>query len=169
MNNFQKIVAAQDRILQELAACESLVADLYSLYKERQPNMAELWDKLSREERQHARLIEGVRNDLTQGELMNELGQFNLENIQHLCDYIRTRIDEARSCTPSHQEAVDIALSIEASIIDSRFFDFVHSNGSSFQQAASQLAHETKHHIQMIQDMKLALLQSKLKSPATPI
>lgn len=166
MNNFQKIVAAQDRILQELAACEGLVADLYCLYKERQPNMAELWDKLSREEQKHAQLIEGVRNDLIQGELMHELGQFKLENIQHLCAYIRTRIDEARCSTPSHQDAVDIALSIEASIIDSRFFDFVHSNGSSFQQAASQLAHETKHHIQMIQDVKLALLQSKYKPPS---
>ena len=161
MNTLKRITEAQDRILVALTTCENRVGDLYAEYGRLQPNMATLWNKLTQEERKHAELLEGVRDDLKKGELLRELNAFNIESVQHLIDYVNERITEARRTAPSEADAVAIALSIESSIIDARFFSFVHSNGSSFQKAARQLEHDTEDHVKMIQDAKIAL--SKIK------
>ncbi len=161
MNILKRISEAQDRILVALTTCENRVGDLYTEYERLQPNLAELWNKLTKEERKHAELLEGVRDDLKEGELLRELNEFNLESVQHLVDYVNDRIAEARRTPPTEADAVAIALSIESSIIDARFFSFVHSNGSAFQNAASQLAHDTENHVKMIQDAKMALLKAR--------
>lgn len=161
MSSLEKVRRAQDRILERLALCEKVIGDLYRLYGTCCPEMAEFWGRLEAEENIHAALLDEVRSDLAEGELMRGLGHFNEEQIRKRIDFVRAKIGEAKQSPPSCEQAVGVALSIESSIIDSRFFEFARSNGSRFQQAAVQLLHDTQEHVRMVKEAKLALEQNR--------
>lgn len=148
-----KIIDSQDRILLTLALCESSIGELYVLYSEYLREMADFWLRIAEEEKRHADILEKVRTDLKQGELMRGLGHFGLDQVQE-------RIAEARWSPPTSEQAVSIALAIESSIIDSRFFPFASSEGSEFQKAAHNLAHDTQDHISLVGNAKSALMKA---------
>ena len=157
MSNLKKIIASQDHLLRTLACCEATVAELYTVYERDFPEMGDFWGGLAKEEQKHAALIDEVRNDLESGFIMRGLDHFGVEQVRTLIDYVRDRITESEQKKVTNTQAIAIALSIESSIIDSRFFEFAKSDGSSFQKAAQQLLHDTKDHIQMVQNAMLAL------------
>lgn len=157
MSTLHKIIQAQDRIVQHLALCEKTIGELYALYATCHPGMAEFWSTLAAEERIHAATLEGVRSDLQNGTFMHGLDHFTVAQVQNRIDFVRQRMSEAREHPTTEKQAVSIALSIESSIIDSRFFEFAKSDGSAFQQAAHKLVHETSNHIRMVEKARQAL------------
>lgn len=157
MGVLNKLIQAQDEILQCLEECEHTIGALYSVYSEAYPEMAPFWGGLAEEESKHGRLLKSVRCELRNGSLLSGLDHFRKDSVQHLIDYVKARIAEAETAPPKKKQAVAIALSIESSIIDTRFFDFAKSDGTSFKAVANQLKHETKNHIQLVIDAKLAL------------
>lgn len=74
-----KIIDSQDRILLTLALCESSIGELYVLYSEYLREMADFWLRIAEEEKRHADILEKVRTNLKQGELMRGLGHFGLD------------------------------------------------------------------------------------------
>lgn len=160
MSAIDQVIQSQDRILQKLALCEKTIGELYERYGNCHPDMADFWRNLATEEQTHGDLLEQVRADLKEGELMRGLGHFKEQTIQDRIRFVREKITEAQQEPPSKERAVAIALSIESSIIDSRFFEFAKSNGSEFQKAAHQLIHDTREHVKLVQEAKLALGQS---------
>jgi hypothetical protein len=161
MDTLKKIVEAQDLLLKALAGCEATVAELYGNYATRFPEMGDFWNGLAEEEHKHAALLEEVRDELRQGVIMRGLDHFEPKQVRALVDYVRARVDEVQQGKTTKSQAVAIALSIESSIIDSRFFDFAQSNGSAFQNVAERLSHDTKEHIKMVQRAEIALNAAK--------
>jgi hypothetical protein len=159
MSGLNKIMEVQDRILESLATCEAKIGELYAAYESHFPDMGNFWNKLAKEERKHAALIEEVRSDLEDGIIMQGMGHFTVKEVQTLIDYVQDGITELQSSRTTAVQAVSIALSIESSVIDSHFFDFAKSNGSAFQRVAQQLAHETQEHIKMVQEARLELVK----------
>ncbi len=157
MSMLTKIQESQDLILGKLFECESKIGSLYAAYGSLYPDQIDFWSHLSQEEQKHAGLLQDVREDLKKGELLRGLDHFSPSDVQKLIDFIQEKITEAEERPPSQKQAISIALSIESSIIDTRFFEFAKSNGSSFQKAAAQLANETQEHIRMVQKARLAL------------
>lgn len=160
MTVMRQIVDVQSQILKSLAVCEGAIGELYNLYEKYHPEMGEFWGKLAAEERIHATMLEEVRASLiNHGVLMHGLDHFKVEQVQFRIDFVRRQIENALEQPPTAEQAVMIALNIESSIIDSRFFEFAKSDGSEFQIAAHKLAHETHDHIKMVQAAKAALEQ----------
>lgn len=167
MKPLEKALQAQDRILEALIICESTIGELYETYMKCQPRMVDFWGGLAEEERIHAKLLETVRADLKDGVLMRGLDHFNQEQVQGRIDFVRQNIETALENPPTEQHAVAVALAIESSIIDSKFFEFAKSDGSAFQVAAHKLVHETHDHIKMVQSAKAALEQLERKQNET--
>jgi len=51
----------QEKIIQQMVTQEKLLSRLYTLFAQQFPNHAEFWGKLSKEEENHAKLIEKLR------------------------------------------------------------------------------------------------------------
>ncbi|MCF7817406.1 MAG: hypothetical protein K9M54_05945 [Kiritimatiellales bacterium] len=170
MSTLKLIIETQQRIIDKLVECESVIAELYALYGQHIPDMAGFWGKLAAEERYHAILLEKVRVQLDRGELFRNLGDFNLKSTQNLIDFIRQKIAEAQKKVPLASEAASIALKVESSIIDSRFFDMVVSDSPEFREIVEQVSAETRDHVKRVQDEKLRCddLRRKAGLPLPP-
>lgn len=155
MSTLNLIIETQRRIIDKLEECETVVAELYALYGKSIPEMAGFWNKLAAEEHYHALLFQRVRVQLDRGELFRNIGDFKIDTTQKLVDFVRQKIAEAKEKTPVAAGAASVALTIESSIIDSRFFDIVESDSPEFRAVVEQISAETRNHVQRVQAEKL--------------
>lgn len=155
MNPKEKISKAQAKIIDELAACEDLLAALYTEFGRNLPEMSEFWTNMAREESNHGAMLRTMHKLLEQGHIFFGIGHFNEALLRELNDYVRDEIANVQNRVLNSRYALAVALKIETSLIESRFYELTTSDAPQFRIIAERLCADTRRHQQALQAMEI--------------
>jgi hypothetical protein len=156
-----QVIAAQRKILNDLAAQETMIGELYDAYAVLHPTSSSLWSTLAKEERMHASMLLTILTKmLDAGHLFWNIGQFNDESVAKELELIRDALYRVRNAKPSEYECITTAIQIENTLLDSKFYSVVTSDAKEFATICQTLTKETEKHIQRLKD-KLAEATSR--------
>lgn len=148
----QRIRDAQGVIINNLVTCESLISELYEEYGRSDPELSRFWQRLAAEEQGHANQLKSLLPLLDKGVVFKEIGRFDSASIAPISDLITRAVETVRRSPLSRYEALSVALQIESSLIDSHFYDLVHSDSSEYQTIANLLRAATQNHVNLVRD-----------------
>ena len=147
-----RIIQAQRQILNDLAAHELMISELYDMYAAMHPQSSSLWSALAEEERTHSSMLTALNKLLDNGSLFWNLGEFASTNVAEQLAVIHTALNWARGMKQSESECLKTALQIESSLLESRFYSVVTSEAKEFTYACQALSRATEKHLQQLKD-----------------
>jgi len=150
MNVSEKIISAQRRILDRLIEWEDLVGQLYKRYALLFPEQGPTWRQLAREEQIHAGALGAIRKLLDAGHVLENIGQFDGDLIEHEVGDVRRALKRAQADNLDLREAIKTARQLESSIIESQFYDVVTCRAPEFERIAKRLRDDTTKHIEKL-------------------
>lgn len=148
----KSISAAQRRFIDRLADMEQLLSTLYAAYGETFPEMSAFWQPLALEESKHYEYLKSLHGLLDAGKLLFNLGAFNEKAIDFQVAAVREALAAAKQPRFSEKTALVTALSFEKSILESKFYDIVKSDGTEFSVIAGYLSKDTHRHVKHVED-----------------
>lgn len=110
------------KLLNLLMEYERSIHELYSVYAVRLPGHEAFWKKLSEEELLHARSVEVIAKAAERGTIVVNRDAFKIPAVQSALNFLKNEIKEAATAPLSQLSALAIAVSIEQSIIDHKFY-----------------------------------------------
>lgn len=152
----QHIREAQGKIIDNLIACESLIAELYTEYSKTDPELASFWHALALEETGHAHQLKTLIKFLDKGTLFQEIGRFDAASIAPVVALAKNELEATRQTPPSRSHALSVALKLETTLIDSHFYETVHADSPEYQAIARHLGAATQKHVEMVRNKFLA-------------
>lgn len=166
------IITAQKAIVDSLAACERAYAALYAEYAKAFPATRDFWTSLSREETNHAALLESMKRFLNHGQYFTNIGSL-AKGVDSTIAEVEAEIAMSRRGSVSEEEAFNHAIGFESRLLDGHFFEFVQSGSSEFTRMASVLRKGDEIHRVRIRDRMLQNRSSppdatRNAPPATP-
>lgn len=135
------------RVVELLARHEEAIAELYEVYERLFSSHAELWRKLSEEEREHAEWIRRIDARISDGQGCIRVELFDAGALElSLREVERARrAAEAGECG-SVSEALERARLLEESIFESRYFEVFEGNCAEIRQVQYCLREAAKTH-----------------------
>jgi hypothetical protein len=159
-----KVRAAQGAIIDRLADCESLLAELYTTYRDTIPELRDFWERLAKEETTHKQILLTLHSILDRGRIFYNLDRFNERAITEYIEKVTAELDAAKGTPAPPLYAVSTALALEVALIDTQFYDTVTSDAPEFSLIARQLSAASRKHIEHIQRQHMLLLQPQASS-----
>lgn len=147
-----EIKDSQRDLVDQLAQCELLLAELYATYADSFAETAPFWLSLSREERTHERFLKSLHKLLDAGEMFYNLGRFNEQAMLTFTKELKSSLALAQQKTISQAKAFETALFLENSVIDGHFYDLAKNDAHGFAVVADHLAKDTDRHRKQLQD-----------------
>ena len=141
----------QEKIVEMLAGHEEAIGQLYSEYARKLPQCAEFWEKLAAEEEQHAYWLRRLNKRIQQencGYINTE--KFSEELIEESLRRIKKKIEEVKSSDIELIDALMFALSVEASILENKYFEIFVGEIAEIKQVQYCLEEVTKNHRERI-------------------
>lgn len=156
MDNKEKAIAVQRDIIKKLTELELQISKLYETYAARFPVYSTLWLGLSKEEKKHAAFLKGIEsNTLDQGYLLQNIGGYSTELVKPTIEQIETEIANADKLAYKIEDAINFAIKIESSLLDSHFYDKVTSDAPGYNAVAKVLVTETRKHLDEIRRLRI--------------
>lgn len=140
-------------IIEMLAKNEEAVAWLYSAYADRFPGYKDFWSGLAVEEIDHADELRKLCEIAGRGSLYIKEGRFNTTAIGNFSSYLERESEPDRVKASSLVNALSVALSIEESMIEHKFFDVFEADSAELKHVLLKLANETKRHLEQLRQM----------------
>ena len=140
----------QVRTIGLLAAHEAAMGELYRLYAAKLPDSADLFQSLAAAERDHARSLTGLADEVKQGSVRIDPERFSAEAVLNSLDFIRERIAEANSSGVSLVEALSVALDLEEALIEKRYYEVVETDAAEVKRLLQRLCEETAAHLAQV-------------------
>jgi rubrerythrin len=139
-----------DNTLEMLAQHEEKIRDLYLAYADKFPGMAEFWKEMAKEENWHAQVIrEAVQKEAAVNKSL-PTPRFKPELLKTSMFYMEKEILRAKEDTMAEINALAVALDIEKSMLERRFFEAFDSSTTELKQAMKMLLDATKVHFERI-------------------
>ena len=142
------------KIIQKLIEVEKTIGDLYKVYSEKFPEYSQFWKETSNEEAVHAGFL------ITLGSQMNDKTEyfdakgFNLAALDTMINYIKEKIRTAGDGNESALSALSIALDIERSLIESKFYESFRGESHELKTTIEKIIADTKRHREQIQALR---------------
>ncbi|HQP30451.1 MAG TPA: hypothetical protein PLB81_03925 [Deltaproteobacteria bacterium] len=140
----------QEQALISLAEHEEAIGGLYQDFADSFPEHAAFWSGCAHEEFRHAAIIRSMQ-DLAAKGTVRLTGRFNARAIQTSLAYIGQQTTLARSKQMQARQAFAIALSIESSLLENRYFEMFGAESPEFQEMQRTILEETVKHRRMVQ------------------
>jgi rubrerythrin len=164
MNIKKRIQEAQARIIENLIACESSLAELYEAYSRADSELSSFWKDIATEENNHATQLKSLLQLLERGVIFKEIGRFDDATIAPVVNLVKKELEAIRQTPSSRTHSLQMALNLETSVFDAHFYDIVKADSPEYHAVASRLQSETRTHINIIRK-KIHALQ---EIPHTP-
>lgn len=145
-------------ILDLFAQNELNVSRLYRLYSQKIPKQQVFWEKLSREEIQHAQEIEEAYSGKEEPFQENN---FSRGIIKYVADFVQDSIKQAKEEKMSHKKALQVALRIEQSFLEKKCFEIFIPNQQTIKKVLQKLNKETQEHIERLQKEFQRVMKAK--------
>ena len=146
------ISATQRQLIDRLADYEQLIAELYAANGLAFPEMSAFWQSLAREEKKHVSYLKSLHGFLDDGKLFFNLGSFDEQTIEARSAEVCEALAAVNQNGVSGKAALETALSLEKSILESKFYDVAKSDAPEFSVIADHLSKDTRRHIEQVED-----------------
>jgi hypothetical protein len=146
------VVPFQRKILANLAEWETRISELYDVYATLFPGDGALWKQMASEERKHAEMLESLNQELDEGRLFWNLGEFSEQTIGDQLAIVNEAMQRARDFNVTEHEGLDVAIHIEQSLLEAHFYSTIKSDSKVFPHIAKALTKATEAHIRKLQN-----------------
>src|SRR3989338_1917940 len=136
--------------LRRLEENERSLADLYKIYSENFPDLAEFWKGLSNEEAHHSEILQKALKDNELEALIEN--KIPPEALLYVENFIKEETTKAKQGKLTHADALNTALRLERSFADSQHFDIFVSKDTRVLELFRQLDFETDGHVHMLEE-----------------
>jgi len=140
----------QEKILRQLIQQETLLSKLYALFSKQFPQQKEFWEKLSKEEERHSKLIEklfeAAKSDLV---FFNE-GKTKTYTLEVFIKRLEGIIEKAENGEFNPPSALSCAVDYESSLIEKNVFYLFDSLSDKAKGTIKILQTETLKHVERI-------------------
>ena len=143
----------EKNIIGALAKHEEIISRLYGAYGEKFPDQRDFWIETSKEETEHARLIRELGVNIKNGTVNYIQDKIKILVIQRSIEYINEQLEKARTKEISLINALSIALTIEKSIIDNKFFEAFRGRSVQAKNILKKLQEDVQKHADKIEKM----------------
>ena len=142
----------QSQIIELLANNEEAVQKLYLLYATKYPESKEFWSKLAQEEAGHAFMIRNLELEATNkpGKVLFKPDRFTPEAIQSSINYINQLIKEFPDKNYPLITALSLAMQIEQSLIEKKYFEVVEGDDIVLQNTLNTLRNDSQEHFERV-------------------
>ena len=135
-----------NEIIEEIRQHELSLAKMYQQFAKSHPDHSQFWSQLADEESMHAKWIESLGRYYQKGQLGVSKLKLNRQAVKTSISHIDKQTDASRNGSLSLLKAVSIALDIEKSMIDSKFFEIFDLVDAKFDRIRAGLKRETVKH-----------------------
>ena len=138
--------------LELLAKNEEEIGELYKLYARMLPHYKDLWLELADEEVIHAKWIRGFAKGIEKGSIFLDKKRFPMAALSTYHEYLQKSVGEASLKGIEPIEAFTMALYIERSLLELKFFEVIDTGSEDFDRVVLRLSEATKGHIKIIEE-----------------
>lgn len=148
-----RIQEGQCHISDLLVQQEEAMRDLYKTYAKHIPRTADFWNEMALEEAAHADILRTLRAHFLKKDVAARPGVFKTEAVKTNIEFLRgQRVATLQSGT-TPITALSIALSMEESIIENRFFTMFEPATSAMVKEFEELQAHTLDHLTKLKGM----------------
>ena len=137
-------------ILGLFAENEAKVAKLYEIFSRKISGYKGYWTKMAKEEFEHTKLLEKLEHDFQGGDEYFDLRNYSKEIIENIGYFLDVKIREAKIHNLSQNDALEIALRIEQSMLEDKSFEIFHPKEKRITKIFLKLNQDTKQHMQKL-------------------
>ena len=138
---------------------EELLSDLYSVYAKRFEEHISFWSELSREETDHAGWLQDLADQIADYQNAFVADRFPVAAVKISIEHVNKQIEKATKHEFTHRDALSIALDLEVSLLENKYFEVLEGDHPRVKQVLQLLSQSTKEHLQTIRN---AVKESKL-------
>ena len=139
-------------VVEAMAKNEEAVSRLYQAYADKFPAQKAFWSGLAADETTHAAWIRGLQAKMREGSLSINRDRFKIQPVRGFTAYLERETTTAREPGMSPINALSVALYIEESIIEQRFFEVFVADAPELKRILSDLANSTKGHLDKVRE-----------------
>ena len=129
-----------------LARYEQTIGALYKAYAIRFPDYKAFWDGIASEEAKHARLLRSLLPEIKEGLLILNVDNAKLTEISEMLSRVRAQIDNCENGEESVANSLDVALSIESTLLEIDISAFLAGKNKLFNSVVEILQKDTSRH-----------------------
>jgi Rubrerythrin len=148
----------QEKILQQLINQEVLLSRLYSIFSKQFPQCKEFWEKLSKEEERHAKLIEKLFEATKTGSIFFDEGKIKTYTLTAFITRLESIIEKAERGEIKYHSAFTYAVDYESSLIEKNVFSHFDSLSNKLKGTLKILQTETINHVERIKNERKAVI-----------
>lgn len=137
-------------IIQLFEENELNISLLYTLYSKNLPAHAEFWHQLALEEIAHAKAISQAFKETKNQEEYFEENNFTRGIIKYISDFVSEKTVEAGNNTPTHTEAIGVALRVEQSMLEKKCFEIFIPTDETIKKVLQKLNQDTERHAESL-------------------
>jgi rubrerythrin len=138
-------------IIELLASCEETVSQLYREYSKKFPELKDFWLDLAGDEIEHARLIRRLGLNIPVGNASFDEGAIKISSVHLFHDYLSEQIRLTEKEPMPLVKALSIALNIEKSILEAKYFEHFRGYTDETKDCIHRLIEENNHHRDKVQ------------------
>ena len=139
-------------VIEAMAKNEEAVSQLYQAYADKFPAQKAFWSGLAADETTHAGWIRGLQAKMREGSLAVNRDRFKIQPVRGFSAYLERELTTAREPGMSPINALSVALYIEESIIDQRYFEVFAADAPELKRVLAELAVATKSHLEKVRE-----------------
>jgi hypothetical protein len=137
--------------LELLEKHETTLGQVYETFSRKFPEYKDFWSKISTEEMTHANIVNTFIRDNSGNFVDPDKDHIRIEAIINSLDYLKLVMVEASKPEMQMINALSIALDIEKTMIEKRFFETIEGSSPELIRILSALDADTKEHIARVE------------------
>ncbi|OGI29439.1 MAG: hypothetical protein A2288_01605 [Candidatus Moranbacteria bacterium RIFOXYA12_FULL_44_15] len=135
-------------ILDLFAENELKISQLYAIYSDKFTDYKDFWENLSEEEIIHAEEIHKMKRDDFEKNFQEN--NFTRGIIKYVSDYVNQQLEAARDKKLTPEEALEVALRVEQSMLEKKCFEIFIPNYATLKDVLDRLNKDTDRHANML-------------------
>ena len=143
-----------------LISLELTIAQIYRSFAEQFPRQAAFWYTLVKEEREHADWLIQLKVAVEDGLAGIAANPYDEQTLIATRQHLDAVLARARARGYTAEEAIAIALEIEASILENQFYAVIDEQNQQLHNIYTKLSTDTASHFTRLQEFQQALTAS---------
>ena len=139
-------------VIEAMAKNEEAVSRLYQAYADKFPAQKAFWSGLAADEISHASWLRGLLAKMREGSLSINRDRFKIQPVRGFTAYLERETSTAREPGMSPINALSVALYIEESFIEQRFFEVFVPDAPELKRILADLTNSSKAHLEKVRD-----------------
>ena len=140
-------------LIQEIIKHELNLEKMYEQFAKSHPNHQQFWSELAREEAMHAKWIKSLARAYKNGHIVSSDFKLNHLAVKTSISHLEKQTEASKNGNLSLLKAVSMAMDIEKSMIENKFFEIFDLAHSNHDRIRAKLEKETYKHRQKLEKL----------------